>query len=126
MRIGELAEKTGVSVRSLRYYEEQGLLLPARSPSGQRHYREGAVDRVHWIRQLYAAGLSSKTIARFLPCAASGAATPEGLAHLAAERERIDAQVRDLVQTRDRLDTVIAMAARTVATGEHCASTVKM
>ncbi|MGH3121741.1 MAG: MerR family DNA-binding transcriptional regulator, partial [Streptosporangiaceae bacterium] len=34
MRIGELASKTGASVRSLRYYEQQGLLAAERSPSG--------------------------------------------------------------------------------------------
>ena len=35
----------GVSVRSLRYYEEQGLLAPTRSSSGQRHYLEADVER---------------------------------------------------------------------------------
>ena len=60
--------KTGVSVRALRYYEEQGLLAAARSNSGQRHYPDSAVDRVQLIQQLYAAGLSSKTILDLLPC----------------------------------------------------------
>lgn len=36
MRIGELASRVGVSVRALRYHEEQDLLASARSPSGQR------------------------------------------------------------------------------------------
>lgn len=121
MRIGELAEKTGVSVRALRYYEEQELLVPVRSPSGQRHYHESAVGRVRWIRQLYAAGLSSKAITRFLPCAVTGEVTPELLGHLSAERERIDAQVRELTQTRERLDVLITTTARTLETGERCA-----
>jgi len=68
MRIGELASRTGVSVRSLRYYEEQGLLSSSRSASGQRHYTEGEVERVAFIQALYAAGLSSRTIAELLPC----------------------------------------------------------
>ncbi|MFJ6456207.1 MerR family DNA-binding transcriptional regulator [Paenarthrobacter sp. NPDC091669] len=38
MRIGELATKTSVSVRSLRYYEQQGLLKPQRTASGHRDY----------------------------------------------------------------------------------------
>ena len=38
MRIGELAARSGVSVRALRYYEEQDLLISTRSASGQRHY----------------------------------------------------------------------------------------
>lgn len=43
MRIGELAAKAGVSVRALRYYEEQNLLASERSPGGQRHYPHSAV-----------------------------------------------------------------------------------
>ncbi|MGW0212157.1 MerR family transcriptional regulator [Streptomyces sp. NPDC003233] len=68
MRIGELAARTGVSVRALRYYEEQHLLSSERSPSGQRHYSHDAVDRVLLIQQLYAAGLPSKSIVELLPC----------------------------------------------------------
>ncbi|MEV4343671.1 MerR family transcriptional regulator [Actinoplanes sp. NPDC049596] len=109
MRIGELATRAKVSVRALRYYEEQGLLLSHRSPSGQRHYGEPAVDRVQLIQDLYSAGLTSKTIADLLPCVDAQVSTPESRARLAAERDRIDSQIADLIQTRDRLDAVIAL-----------------
>ena len=108
MRIGEVAAAAGASVRALRYYEEQGLLEAERSPSGQRHYPEGAVDRVRWLQLLYAAGLTSRAIVDLLPCVHTGVATPEMLSRLADERDRIDAQVRNLTSTRDRLDEVIA------------------
>jgi DNA-binding transcriptional MerR regulator len=120
MRIGELAARTGVSVRALRYYEEQNLLAAQRSPSGQRHYADGAVDRVMLIQQLYAAGLSSRSILELLPCVVDGEATPELLDRLAVERDRIDRQISDLSGTRDRLDTVISAAAANLRTGEHC------
>ena len=68
MRIGALSRATGASVRSLRYYEEQGLLTSARTGTGQRTYGEDAVARVRLLRQLYNAGLSSTTIATVLPC----------------------------------------------------------
>ncbi|MFE2183055.1 MerR family transcriptional regulator [Streptomyces sp. NPDC059455] len=119
MRIGELAAKTGVSVRALRYYEEQGLLTSERSPSGQRHYADTAVGRVLWIQCLYAAGLSSKTIRGFLPCVHSGVATPADIARLTAERDRINAQMADLATARDHLEEVIAAASGTVG-GEMC------
>ncbi|SDQ39786.1 MerR family transcriptional regulator [Quadrisphaera sp. DSM 44207] len=113
MRIGEVAAAAGVSPRALRYYEEQGLLASERSAGGQRRYPQDAVDRVRWIQALYGAGLSSRVLAGLLPCVHTGAATPQMLQRLAAERERIDAQVHDLAATRDRLDAVIAAAGGT-------------
>ncbi|MDF5754413.1 MerR family transcriptional regulator [Spongiactinospora sp. TRM90649] len=110
MRIGELAARAEVSVRALRYYEEQGLLKANRSGSGQRHYPESAADRVQLIQMLYAAGLSSRTIAELLPCVDAKVSTPESRARLAAERDRIDAQIAALTRTRDRLDAVIAFS----------------
>jgi DNA-binding transcriptional MerR regulator len=68
MRIGELARRTGVSERSLRYYETQGLLVADRTPGGHRDYPETAVDRVIRIQELYAAGLHSEKIRQLLPC----------------------------------------------------------
>ncbi|MFF4753573.1 MerR family transcriptional regulator [Streptomyces sp. NPDC002514] len=120
MRIGELADRTGVSVRALRYYEEQGLLSPERSPSGQRHYPDSAVERVRLIQQLYTAGLSSRVIVSLLPCVVDGDATPELLDRLAAERDRIDDQVAELVSTRNRLDSVITGATENLRTGQPC------
>ncbi|MFB7501135.1 MerR family transcriptional regulator [Streptomyces sp. NPDC056161] len=120
MRIGELADRTGVSVRALRYYEEQDLLSPERSPSGQRQYPDSAVERVRLIQQLYTAGLSSRVIVSLLPCVVDGDATPELLDRLAAERDRIDGQVAELVSTRNRLDSVITGATENLRTGRPC------
>ncbi len=110
MRIGELAVKGGVSVRALRYYEEQGLLTSIRSPRGQRRYADEAADRVRLIQNLYAAGLTSSTIAELLPCVDAKVSTPEARALLAAERDRVDRQIAQLTATRDRLDQVIAVS----------------
>ncbi|MFI5893053.1 MerR family transcriptional regulator [Actinoplanes sp. NPDC051513] len=109
MRIGELAAKAGVSVRALRYYEEQGLLMSDRSGSGQRIYVSAAVDRVQLIQHLYAAGLTSRTIAELLPCVDAKVSTPESRARLQEERNRIDQQISELTRTRDRLDAVIEL-----------------
>ncbi|MFB4420927.1 MerR family transcriptional regulator [Streptomyces sp. QL37] len=120
MRIGELARRTGVTTRALRYYEEQNLLVSERSDSGQRHYPEAAVDRIRVILELYAAGLSSRTIAELTPCVVDGKATPELLDRLAVERDRIDQHLADLTRTRDRLDSVIVGASATMHTGAPC------
>ncbi|NGO72784.1 MerR family transcriptional regulator [Streptomyces boncukensis] len=110
MRIGELAARTGVSARSLRYYEEQGLLASTRSPSGQRHYADAAVERVVLIQQLYAAGLSSRTVAEVLPCvdAPSPDSSDAALERLAQERDRLSGRIDELVRAREALDGVMA------------------
>ncbi|CAM5411104.1 MerR family transcriptional regulator OS=Streptomyces tendae OX=1932 GN=GUR47_06080 PE=4 SV=1 [Streptomyces tendae] len=120
MRIGELAARTGVSVRALRYYKEQDLLVAERSHSGQRHYPESAVGHVRLIQQLYAAGLSSRTIVDLMPYAADGRATPELLDRLSAERHRVESRITELVGTRDRLDSVITGATDNLHTGRPC------
>ena len=112
MRIGSLAASAGVSTRALRYYEEMGLLVPARSAGGHRSYGSDAVERVRWIQRLFAAGLSSKAILGLPPCAASSADVGAILDRLVAERGRIDAQIRELAVTRDNLDDLIAVAER--------------
>ena len=117
MKIGELAERTGVSTRSLRYYEEQGLLVSQRTSGGHRFFPEAAVDRVIRIQELYAAGLSSAKILEILPCmrdvdgGPNERATPRLAAALRAERDRIDRQIADLQRTREILDDVIENAA---------------
>jgi DNA-binding transcriptional MerR regulator len=115
MRIGELARRTGVSERSLRYYEQQGLLAADRTEGGHRDYPDRAVDRVIRIQELFAAGLHSKKIAGLLPCmrddgGPSEIATPKLAADLAAERDRLDRRIAELVGSRQVLDEVIATA----------------
>jgi DNA-binding transcriptional MerR regulator len=112
MRIGDLATRTRVSVRALRYYEEQGLLTSGRTGSGQRLYGNAAVDRVRLIQQLYSAGLSSKTIAELLPCVDAKVSTPESRERLAVERDRINTQIAELIIARDKLDGIIDVASR--------------
>ncbi|MFD4501873.1 MerR family transcriptional regulator [Streptomyces sp. NPDC058457] len=112
MRIGDLAARTGASVRSLRYYEEQGLLTSTRSGGGQRHYAEEDIDRVDFIQRLYAAGLSSRTILALMPCrdAPSDENSDAALERMAEERDRLSAHVEDLLNTRDALDGLMAAA----------------
>jgi len=110
MRIGEVAARAGVSVRSLRYYEQQGLLTSTRTPSGQRRYAEDAVERVQLLQRLYTAGLSSRTIAELLPCvdSPSDATSDAAFERMVQERERLTAHIEELLHARDTLDRLIA------------------
>ena len=68
MKIGELAQRTQVSVRMLRFYESLGLLTPSRNTAGYRFYGEEDVTQVAKIRLLQQAGLALKDIARLHDC----------------------------------------------------------
>ncbi|WP_228899018.1 MerR family transcriptional regulator [Streptomyces sp. DH1] len=115
MRIGELSKRTGVSPRSLRYYEDQGLLTSSRSDAGQRHYSDAAVQRVSLIRQLLEAGLSSRVIAMVLPCVDDPGdldVAEETFRAMMRERDRIDAEIAHLIETRDALDVLVRANSR--------------
>lgn len=63
MRIGELASRAGVTVKTLRFYE-QAKILPeaARLPSGYRDYDDGALPRLRFVKAAQAAGLTLSEI----------------------------------------------------------------
>ncbi|MDX3638943.1 MerR family transcriptional regulator [Streptomyces sp. MB09-02B] len=107
MRIGELSERTNTSRRLLRYYEEQGLLFSERSSNGYRSYDERYVDRVLQIRGLLDAGLPTRIIRQILPCLHHPRvihfpdASPEIIATLERQRDRMTERIRSLVRDRD-------------------------
>jgi DNA-binding transcriptional MerR regulator len=113
MKIGELAARTNVSARLLRYYEEQGLITPDRAGNGYRDYAEGQVDRVVQIRGLLDAGLPTKIIREIIPCLDNPCtihirdATPELVATLEHERDQIDQRIRCLTRNRDAITSYI-------------------
>lgn len=117
MRIGELAERTGASARSLRYYEQQGLLASQRTDGGQREYEGSAVARVRRIQQLFSAGLNSAAVYKVLPCirdedgGPAASADAQLAADLLQERERLERRLVDLQTSLDSLDQVITDAA---------------
>ncbi|MGP4020861.1 MerR family transcriptional regulator [Saccharopolyspora sp. 5N708] len=125
MRIGELSERTGTSRRLLHYYEEQGLILPGRSPNGYREYDEYNVDRVMQIRGLLDAGLPTRLIKQILPCLDKPRiihftdATPEMIATLEHERDRMTERIQFLTRNRDAiadyLDAVLDKRSGTAA-----------
>ncbi|GAA0679609.1 MerR family transcriptional regulator [Streptomyces malaysiensis subsp. malaysiensis] len=109
MRIGELSERTGTPRRLLRYYEEQGLILPDRCANGYRAYDERLVDRVLQIRGLLDAGLPTRIIKQILPCLDKprlihfSDATPEMIATLEDERDRMTRRIECLTHNRDAI-----------------------
>jgi DNA-binding transcriptional MerR regulator len=84
LRVGELAKRTGKTVRALHLYEELGLLKPVhRSKGGFRLYAPSAVARVEWIQKLQDAGFSLHDLQELLH-----GVSETGVASLAMERVR--------------------------------------
>ncbi|MER7009668.1 MerR family transcriptional regulator [Dactylosporangium sp. NPDC000555] len=120
MRIGELSRMTGVSVRALRYYEEEGLIRPARDGNGYRDFHEGSAEVVRQIRGLIDSGLPTRIIRDVLPYLDNPAdlLPPVPCAHMldqvARQREQLDRRIETLTHNRDALDAYLR-AARTAA-----------
>ncbi|WP_205328603.1 MerR family transcriptional regulator [Glycomyces sp. YM15] len=108
MRIGELAEATGATVRAIRYYEEQGLLHPERTASGQRTYTRDDVDQVVWIRMLLSNGLPSRAIVKLRRCTSADEVTPEQRAIIYEEHARIEAEYQAIAAVKDRFNSMLA------------------
>lgn len=68
MRIGELSKETGVSERSLRHYEEKGLLPSSRLTNGYRDFDKSAIEKVELIQMYLQLGLNLEETARMLRC----------------------------------------------------------
>lgn len=105
MRIGELGQLAGVSAKTIRYYESVGLLdEPDRTASGYRDYDDGAVERLRFVRDAQASGL---TLAEILSVLELKEAGERSCAHTAALLERhlaeIDAQLARLTEARASL-----------------------
>ena len=107
--IGELSARTGVSARSLRYYEEQGLLAPARTAAGHRRFDAEAVDRVLLVQRLFAAGLTSTEIAPLLPplLGREDDAGRHGIESLRTHRRELEGRIARLRDTAEILDEVL-------------------
>lgn len=105
MRIGELAHKAGVTAKTIRYYESIGLMPdPGRTTSGYRIYDQGALERLQFVRDAQAAGLSLKDSRTILDMKAAGHGTCEHTQALLDQHlVDIDAQIASLKAARKEL-----------------------
>ncbi|MEB3200646.1 MAG: heavy metal-responsive transcriptional regulator [Synechococcaceae cyanobacterium] len=110
MKIGVLARRSGMSVKTLRFYEELGL-LPAigRSDGGYRLFAEGSLQRLELIRRLKTLGLSLEEIRGCLAVHDAGE-LPCGDIRMQLERQigRVEERIRELRQLRTELQGLLA------------------
>ena len=111
MKIGELANRTGTTTKTLRFYEDAGVLLaPERAANGYRTYQDSAVTRVQFVKAGQAVGLTLAEIRDLLairddgraPCSAATELLDAQLADITERIRELQTMKRDLTQLRDR------------------------
>jgi DNA-binding transcriptional MerR regulator len=111
-RIGEIAERTGVSVETLRYYEKRRLLnAPARTQGGYRVYSDAVVHQVKFIKQAQSLGLTLDDIQQLAAgrIRTNHAPSCRKVRDLLTGRiEDIDARIRELREFRQTLHEHLA------------------
>ena len=102
MRIGDVADATGTTTKTLRFYENQGLLPAAdRTSSGYRDYTADVVPRLDFIRRGRAAGLTLAQIRQILDIRDGGEPPCQHVTELLTERlDALDHQITDLQSLR--------------------------
>lgn len=114
MKIGQVAEQSGVSVDTVRFYERRGVLpAPERLPSGYRTYTVATVERIRLARRLQALGLTLDEVVDALHVFGAGDATCASERwRLEAVLERIDAKIVELRAVRREVTKVIGACDR--------------
>ena len=107
MRIGELARRSGTSARSIRYYEQQGLMVARRHANGYRDYDEADLRLVGEIRSLLVNGFDLEEIRPFVDCLHAGIqarrACPGGVDVYRRKLAELDSRIGELQALRGRI-----------------------
>ncbi len=112
LRIGQLAERVGVNPKTVRYYEQIGLLpAPARTDSGYRAYDEGAVDRLSFIRAAQGFGLSLDEVREVLAFRDRGERPCDYvLDAVRRQADELDRRITELLTLRQEMRNLVARA----------------
>lgn len=101
LKIGEVAEQVGLSLRTIRFYDEEGLVLPeTRTVMGFRLYTGAAVTRLGFIRRMKPLGFTVEQMGQVLSAVdalAEPATTPQRRAELDTYRTRVQEKAADLL-----------------------------
>lgn len=109
MQIGQLAQRAGVAVDTVRYYEGQGVLpRPQRSPSGYRRYDADDVARLRFVRRAKALGFTLNEICELLALSSPPADDMAGLKAAANEKlADVEHKLAELARIRDGLQALV-------------------
>ena len=121
MKIGDAASRTGLSSKTIRYYEEIGLLTPAkREGNGYRDYNERDLDTLHFLQRARATGFGLEECRQLLGLYLDGERHSSHVKQLVMEKiQHLDEQLKNLHAMRN---TLVVLADRCAGDeGPHCA-----
>lgn len=109
LNIGQVAQRTGLSVETVRYYEKQRLIdAPARSEAGYRQFPPEAVKRLKFIQRAKDAGFTLRDIADLLALRQeAGASCADVKLQATRKVEEVERKIRDLERIREALGRLI-------------------
>lgn len=112
MKIGDVAERTGTTAKTIRFYEEAGLLpRPARTPAGYREYHPEIANRLRFIRRGQAAGLTLQQIRQVLTIHDHGDAVCAHVRDVLHSRlDGVRSQIAELAALEGHLETLLRRA----------------
>lgn len=113
MKIGEVAGRSGVPAKTIRFWEDQHLLpVPARTPAGYRDYDPGILQRLAFIRYAQAAGFTLEHIRQILDIRDGGQPPCVHVVDLITRRlGEVEARLAELTRARDQLAALARRAA---------------
>ncbi|MFC7546609.1 MerR family transcriptional regulator [Plantactinospora sp. GCM10030261] len=95
--VAEAARLVGLSTHTLRYYEQEGLVRPARNASGYREYSASDLRRLVFLTRMRLSGMTMTDLKRYILLVEQGPSTiPERRRIMLDQRDRITRQIREL------------------------------
>ncbi len=109
LSIGQLADRTGLSVSAIRFYETKGLVAPTRNQGGQRRFHRSDIRRLSFVMIAQQLGLPIRDIVSALATLPQGGApTQKDWTRISREvRDELDKRIDALIRSRKNLDGCI-------------------
>ncbi len=106
--ISQVAQRFGLAPHTLRFYEQEGILMPGRTPGGVRTYTQDDVARLEMALCLKNSGMRLKDIRRYFQLVDQGESTKESrLEMFTQHRERVLAEIEELQKHLQLIDAKI-------------------
>ena len=115
MNISEAATRAGLPPKTIRYYEEIGLVAPHRDPNGYRSFAESHIHKLHFLARARGLGFSIEDCRTLLALYEDDARASSDVKAVAQEHlEKIEAKIAELTAMRDTLTELVHACA-----GDH-------